>query len=125
MENLSNGMKILLYVVLMFSTLLAGFLMSRGGKPYGTLVFTLHKLLAIGGLVFMILLLSAYLKDTQGNGFILTLIIIGGLSFAGILVSGGMMSLDKQQHIMEILHKASTVGYVTATAVLLWKIVST
>jgi len=124
MENLSMGMKLFLFIVAMVISILAGVVLSRTGKPYHTLLFTVHKLVAIAGLVFMIVLLSAYIKGNPANSVLILFAIAGAVGFLGILLSGALMSLDRLVVSMQLVHKLSTVVYVLASSGLMWKILS-
>jgi len=123
MEQLSSGMKVALFATLLIATILFGLIISRGGRPYNTAFFTFHKLIAIGGLVFMILLLKGFFKVSGFDTLMLTLIIAGGLAFAGILVSGALLSLDKAVAAMVWLHKGSTLVYALSSVIVFLKVV--
>ena len=70
-------LKIFISSILLVLLVVTGIFLTRSGKPYHGLVFTLHKMLTLA------------------------------LGFIGLRVSGGMMSLDKYQGVMLWVHRVS------------------
>lgn len=76
-------------------TLVSGILLSLSGKPYPTLIFNIHKLIAVGTVFIIVrniyrLQQAAPLRAFVGPG---TLIITGVL-FLTLIISGGLLSLQ-------------------------------
>lgn len=74
---------------------LAGFRLSRKGKPYNPLLFNLHKLVGLAAGVYLGVVVyrvhqSAPLDMRQGS-----LVVVTALSFVATVVTGGLVSIDK------------------------------
>jgi hypothetical protein len=73
--------------------LLSGFWLSRSGKPYGTIVFSIHKLVAVATVV--LLGVTIYRINRVGTLSAIELLapIVTGLFFLGTMVTGGLLSI--------------------------------
>ena len=93
-----------LYLLLMAS----GFWLSSSGKPYSTLIFTIHKLIALAAIIATAVTIN-HLHKTAGLGLAveLTAVVITGLLFLSLLVTGGLLSIYKQAPaVIETIHHA-------------------
>ena len=74
-------------------TLVSGFLMSRSGQSTNSLIFNVHKLIALGTVI--LLGVSAYGFYKTGGMHIphVAIFAITGLFFLALIVSGGLLSL--------------------------------
>jgi hypothetical protein len=70
-----------------------GFLLSRLGKPYHSLLFTFHKLISVGGLIITFFALRDLLKAVRSGAAVWALIILLMLCVLALLVTGGLMSV--------------------------------
>ena len=100
-------LKIIISGIFVVLLVVSGIFLTRTGKPYHVLVLALHKVLtlALGVLLFMLILPVLRL-----DVFPLVHLLIAGflaLGFIGLIVSGGMMSLDKFQGVMLWIHRFS------------------
>lgn len=103
--------------------LLSGYWLSRSGKPYSTIVFTVHKLVALAAIV--VLGVTVYRINRAGALSALELLaaIMTGLFFLGTMVTGGMLSVPTDKAMPAIVHKLHQVTpYLTvlSTAVTLY-----
>jgi hypothetical protein len=92
-----------LFFLLIFAS---GFWLSHSGKPYGAVLFNLHKL--IGLAVFVFLAVSTYRinRGTPLSGLELTACIISAIFFIAAIISGGLASIDKSwPAIVPLVHK--------------------
>jgi hypothetical protein len=94
---------------------LSGFWLSRAGKPYPVLVFTIHKLIALGTLVFLTILVYqinrlAPLQTVQIIAFAITIVFL-----ITLIITGGLVSLDKVMPVM-LLRVHEVVPYLTAVS---------
>ena len=74
---------------------LSGFWLSRTGKPYPTVLFTIHKLIALGAVVFLFLAVHRAQQTVPLGPREITVLVITGLFFAGTILAGGLLSLGK------------------------------
>jgi len=110
--------KLIISSLLLVLLFIAGIVLHRAGKPYPGLLFNVHKLSAVAMLVLLaISMVQLYRQTDPGLIFYLTLGIMA-LAALGLLVSGGMLSLDKLHRSMQIIHRWAT-GLLLVSCVLL------
>ncbi len=90
-----NTTRILIGGLLLVITLLSGVWLSHLGKPWNGVVFTLHKLVAVG----TVLLLGNMIYRLQQNAGIgapgSAAIIVSGLLVLSLFISGALLSIGK------------------------------
>ena len=79
--------------LLVLLTLVSGVVLSNSGKPHNTMIFNIHKLIAVGTVIFMGV--SIYNLYTAGNIHALhvSVFAITGLFFLILIISGGLLSV--------------------------------
>lgn len=91
---------------------LFGFWLSRLGKPYPTLLFTLHKLVALGTLVFLGNTVYRLHQAAPLDPGHLALVAFAALCFVATMVLGGLLSTNQAMPpVIHTLH--SLVPYLT------------
>jgi hypothetical protein len=65
------------------------------GKPYSGLVFTIHKLIAVGAVIAVAVSIHNLYKTMDGRALYLLVFAITGLFFLTLFVSGALLSLDR------------------------------
>ena len=85
--------------------ILSGFWLSRTGKPYGTLIFTVHKLVAVAAVV--LLGITVYRIHRAGilSAIELFVVIVAGLFFLGTIVTGSLLSIPIEKTMPAIVHR--------------------
>lgn len=76
-------------------TLVSGVVLSLMGKPLNTAVFTIHKLAAMGGIILLAVNIFNLNKVVDVNALNLAMIVISGVLFLGLIVSGAFLSFEK------------------------------
>ena len=76
-------------------TLVSGVILSKTGRPLNSLLFTLHKLISVGTVILIGTHLYNIAKPVGLAGPIFALVVITGLLFLALIVSGGFLSFDK------------------------------
>jgi hypothetical protein len=74
----------------------SGYWMYKAGKPYGTIVLTIHKLI---GLAVGVLLVSMVYQTSRASGLggvEVVAVVVTGLTFIGLAATGGLLSADKE-----------------------------
>ena len=107
-----------------------GYWLSRLGKPYNTVIFTLHKLIGLGAGIFLVIAVyrahqAAPLSPVEMAAFGLTCILFIGTMAAGGLVSifaaGGLAGLSQPTHVgIATAHKVFPYLTVISTAATLY-----
>lgn len=100
----------LLYAV----TIGGGFWLSHSGKPLNTLIFTIHKLVALAAVVVTAVLFWNLLKSVDTTAAILAVIIAWGLSVVALFVTGAVLSGKVADKVMLMVHRFTPVVWVIA-----------
>lgn len=103
-------------------TVASGVWLSHSGKPYQTGIFTVHKLIALASVVWMVVQLARIVKWPEIQVLPVILLVLAGLSALALFFSGAMMSVGKlPQEIMLLVHQiAPDVLFISvATAIVL------
>ena len=110
--------------------LLSGLVLNRSGSPYNTAVLTIHKLIALAVLIFV--MVSAYRKHQAAplEALELAVVAITILLFVATIATGGILSTNKAMPaIVSRLHQITPFLTVAGTAValylLLWNVEET
>lgn len=87
--------KLILPGVLYLLTLVFGFGLSRVGKPYHSLLFNIHKLIALGAVILAAI--RFWQIPRPGNSFALIggLLVVAALCVIALFASGALMSAEK------------------------------
>lgn len=102
-----------------------GFWLNRSGKPYNLFVFTIHKLIALGAVVFLSTTVykvhqAAPLSPTQ-----ISVIVITALCFAATIITGALLSIDKAMPLIVLrLHQITPYMTLLSTSVMLYLILA-
>ncbi len=96
-------------------TLAFGFWLSRSGRPYGALLFNVHKLLALAAVVVTVILLAGMLKSVDIAALPIALFAVAGLCVVALFGSGALMSAGKVDHALLLtIHRIALVALVIA-----------
>ncbi len=117
-------LKIIISSILVVLILVAGIFLHRSGKPYPTLLFTVHKLCTVAMIVLMSIVAVKFLR-VEDTGMIHYLLLGAMILFAtGLLVSGGMMSLDTLQGPMLTVHRVTTILYLISSTIFSYLVIT-
>jgi hypothetical protein len=103
--------------------LLSGYWLSRSGKPYSTIVFTIHKLISLAAVVLFGIIVYRVNRGGTLSTTGLLAAIVAGMFFLGTMVTGGLLSIPIDNPMPAIVHKLHQVTpYLTvlSTAVTLY-----
>jgi len=105
--------------------IITGIWLSNSGKPLNTTIFTIHKLIALGSVIFLAIIIRNLLKNAEINNVILILIIVAGFSVLALFVSGALLSLGKPvNNIILTIHSLTPILTVITTAMTIYLLVS-
>jgi len=94
-------------------TVLFGFWLSRQGKPYQGVLFSVHKLLALAAVVLVGLQFSNRFKSGEMFADWKILLILIALMVLILFASGALMSLDKLNYkMLRWFHRLAPIGLV-------------
>jgi hypothetical protein len=110
-QTCAMTLKIVISSLLFILLVVTGIYLTRSGKPYHVLVFALHKVLTLALVILLFLLILPAIGQGMFPFFHLAVAVFVALGLIGLLVSGGMMSLDKYQGVMLWIHRVSVAAF--------------
>jgi hypothetical protein len=112
-----------LYFLLLF---LSGLWLSRSGKPYNTLVTTIHKLVGLAGGAFLAVTVYRMHQVTPLDLFEIAAVAVTVLLFVGTVAAGALLSIDKPMPAgISRAHLVVPFGAVLSTGGMLFLLLST
>ena len=107
----------LLYLFIFIS----GFWLSKSGKPYSGIVLTIHKLISLAAVVFLVITIHRINQVAKLSAIELTAGVVTGLFFLGTIITGGLLSVDKPMPVVVLrMHQITPFLAVLSTAVTLY-----
>lgn len=96
---------------------LSGLWLNRLGKPYNPLVFNVHKLIGLAAGVFLIVTVVRTHQTAALSAIQIGAVVVTVLFFLAMVVTGGLMSIDKAMPVfVSLVHKFTPYLTVLATA---------
>jgi len=90
-------------------TVASGVWLSKFGKPLNTVIFTLHKLIALAAAVFTGLAIYTLLQNAGIPFFVVAWMVIAGVCVLALFGTGALMSLDKPVNdLLLTIHKVAS-----------------
>ena len=107
MDILSNFLTIGIIFLL---TLAFGFWLSRIGKPYNGILFSIHKLLALAAVIVAVFEIRKTLQSDGAFPFYNVLIALTGVSIIALFATGALMSIGKLNYAVSLtIHKITPI----------------
>lgn len=98
-----------------------GFLLSRSGSPYNTVLLTVHKLASVAAIIYLYRTFSSVNNACGLNTLTLAVGVLTGLIFIATIATGGLISIGGQiPEIIYALHRVLPVLTVVSTAASLY-----
>jgi hypothetical protein len=98
-----------------------GFWLSRSGKPYNLAIFTIHKLIALGTLVFLTMSVYKVHQAAPLGTVQITAIMVTALCFVATIITGGLLSIAKTMPVIVLkLHQITPYLTVVSTAITIY-----
>jgi hypothetical protein len=96
MEAIST--KLIAAGILFLLTLISGVILSRSGRPFSIGLITIHKLIALGTMVFIGMAVYQLYKIADRNVIIETsVMIITGILFLSLVATGALLTREEMQ----------------------------
>jgi hypothetical protein len=109
--------KFLLPAVAFILTVAFGLWLSRLGKPYNSLIFTVHKLSALGTVLLTALRFLPAFRDPALQIMPILLIIVAAVCIVALFATGALMSANKLRYAITLtLHQVAPVVGLIALA---------
>jgi hypothetical protein len=103
---------------------LSGVWLSNLGKPINVSVMTIHKLIALGTLIFIGATIYQVNQVTPLTTTAIAATVITGIFFVATIIAGGLLSLDKPVAAMSIVHRVGPFLTVASTIVTMYLVVN-
>ncbi|MCA9908055.1 MAG: hypothetical protein KC519_05345 [Anaerolineae bacterium] len=125
--------KPMIYGLALVVTLVSGFILSNLGKPYNTIFFNVHKLVAVGMTLFVAVTVFNLFKANGLEAISVLVFAVTGALFLTLIVSGGLLSVvagtdvtlsAATLQIVQRVHQIAPVLALIASAVSLYVLVS-
>ncbi len=116
--------RVIISSALLMLLIVAGIFIHRTGKPYNSLVFGIHKIFTITLIVILVTMVKNYLPGAEVTFLLYLIICIAALALSGLLISGGMISLDRHRNTMLLVHQVCTAVFLVCFPVLTWILIS-
>ena len=101
--------------------LLSGFGLTQSGKPYGVLIFTVHKLLSVGMVVLLGITIRQANQATELGAMGWLAVAVTGIFFLTTVVAGSLLSIsDSMPTIVRKLHQITPYLTTLSTLVTLY-----
>ncbi|MDX1416813.1 MAG: hypothetical protein R3293_21605 [Candidatus Promineifilaceae bacterium] len=95
LTNVFPSSKILYYGLGFVLTVISGVALSRTGRPLNSAIFTIHKLAAVGTIILIAIAVFNLGRSVGIQRSALLIILVTGLFFISLVVSGALLSFDK------------------------------
>jgi len=119
---MSNTQIKLAGIVLLFLIIFVlGYLLSKGGRPYNQLVFTIHKFVTLGTIVLLASMIIKINRADPLSKLQLSMVLLMAVCFLADMVTGGLLSLERASpEFIHKLHQAIPYLTIISTAVSLY-----
>lgn len=118
---MSVASKIIVSGLLIALIIVTGIWLTGLGRPLNTALFTVHKLIALGFVVFTSILVINLLKQTPMTPLVMVFITICALSVIALFATGAILSAEKPlSRLLVTIHAAAPVVMVIASAALFY-----
>ena len=110
--------RIVITAVLFLAMIISGVVLSKTGRPLNNLLFTIHKLVVIAAIIFMIYTVYLLQKNLELHSLELILIITTGLLLLITFVTGALLSFEKLvSEALQVIHKVTPFVTLVALAI--------
>jgi hypothetical protein len=118
--------KLLACGLLFLLALVSGVWLTHSGKPYNGVIFNIHKLIALGTVIFTSIYIANLYKAADPKIItILFIMIAAGLLFLALFVSGALLSIGKPASTVTLrIHQVAPLLALGASAVSIYLLVN-
>ncbi len=104
---------------------LSGIWLSHSGKPLNVIILTIHKLISLAAVVFLVMTIYRINQVAKLSAIELIAVVVTGLLFLGTVISGGLLSTDKPMPAAILtMHQITPFLTVLSTAVTIYLLAS-
>jgi hypothetical protein len=96
-------------------TLAFGFWLTQSGRPYNSLLFNVHKLVALAAVIVTVVQLVRIFKGADLSTLSIALLALAALCVVALFVSGALMSAGQLDHaLLHTIHRVALTALVIA-----------
>jgi hypothetical protein len=96
-------------------TVVFGFWLRKTGQPYNGVLFNVHKLLALGNVIFTGMMVFRLIENMQVLVVMVVLLVLAASSVIALFGTGALMSIGKLDYsLMRMIHRISIAVLVLA-----------
>jgi len=88
---------------------LSGFWLNRTGKPYGTLIFTIHKITGLGLGIFLYLSIRQIHQVAALSPVEIAIIVVTALFFVATVITGSLLSIPVSRPMPDVVSRLNKV----------------
>jgi len=101
--------------------IISGIWLTKTGKPYSPVLFNIHKLISFAGVVVTSIFVYNLFQGTDISPIMWTLVIVTGVIYIVLLVTGGLLNLDKPfYNLLRTIHRILPALSIVLTAVIFY-----
>jgi hypothetical protein len=120
-EMSTISFRIIVIGFLFLFTIISGLWLSNSGRPLNTIIFTIHKLIALAAVTFTAIVIHNLLNMIGTDNVTLILIMVTGLFVLTLFISGAFLSFEKPvNNILLTIHKVTPILTVISIAVIMY-----
>ncbi|HNT26040.1 MAG TPA: hypothetical protein PKM21_16840 [Anaerolineales bacterium] len=114
----TTQLKIAITAGLFLCIFVFGFWLSRSGKPYNVVIFTIHKLVALGAVIYLATTVFKVYQAASLNPTHTILIALTAFCLLALFVTGALLSLDKAMPliVLRLHHVAPYLALLSTSA---------
>ena len=101
--------KMLIAVLSLPVILISGIYLRRRSRPYNNILFSVHKIVAVILIIFALIVLRYFLRNTSTDGLIIYLAILTAILLLFSFITGALQSFERPPPVtIVIIHKVSS-----------------
>jgi hypothetical protein len=96
--------------ILFLLTLITGVIVSHSGRPLSVGLVTVHKLIAVGTVIFIGMAVNQLYKTVDGKAFLgLSVIVVSGILFLALIATGALLTREEMKlpEVVLKIHQAA------------------
>jgi len=113
---MSVVIKGMITIVALIIVMMVGFLLSRNGKPYSNILFTIHKVVALAAIIYSYLFIKQHNGIVMNNSFLLILLAVTVVYIFVLFITGALLSIGKVDY-MKLKHLHLPVAFLMSVSV--------
>jgi hypothetical protein len=116
--------KLILPGIALILTLAFGFWLSSAGKPYNGILFNIHKLIALAGVILAVVQLTKLPHLPAPFSLFALCLILAALAVIALFATGGLLSAEKLDYsLMLTIHRVGIAVLVVALGAVVYLVI--